>query len=65
MADSTKKSRKIAISFIEILDKADIEARMWNKIKNFIDLQYESEKDKSKLNYDKNALEKQVNGQIW
>lgn len=60
-----EEARKIAITFIETLEQADIESSTWNKIKNFIDYQYECEKNKSKLNCDKNALMKLVNGQIW
>lgn len=65
MGGNTKKAREIAIDFIEILEKSNIEARMWNKIKNFIDCQYEKEKNKSKLKCNKNALENLANGQIW
>lgn len=60
-----EKSREIAIKFIKDLEKNNIEARLWEKIKNFIDNQYENEKNKSKLKCDKSALEKLANGQIW
>ena len=65
MKENTEKAREIAIDFIEILEKFNVEAGMWNKIKNFIDCQYEKEKNKSKLKCNKNALENLANGQIW
>ena len=65
MKENIEKAKEIAVDFIEILEKSNIEARIWNKIKNFIDYQYEKEKNKSKLKCDKNALKNLANGQIW
>lgn len=63
--DEIKKARRIALCIIEILEETKIEARLWDKIKNFIDYEYNKEKSKSKLNCDKNILIDQVNVQIW
>ena len=63
--DEIKKARELALCIIEMLEGTEISARLWDKIKNFIDYQYEREKNKSKLNCDKYALMNQVNGQIW
>lgn len=60
-----EQTREIAIKLVEILEENNVEAKMWDKIKIFIDCQYEREKNKSKLKCDKNALEKLANGQIW
>lgn len=65
MKENIEKAKEIAVDFIEILEKSNIEVRIWNKIKNFIDYQYEKEKNKSKLKCDKNTLKNLANGQIW
>lgn len=63
--EEVKLAKEIALNFIEILEEKQIDAKSWNKIESFINLQYEKEKSKSKLSCNKIALVKLINGQMW
>ncbi len=63
--EEIKIAKEVALNFIKVLEEKQINYRLWNKIENFINLQYETEKSKSRLNCDKDALIKSINGQMW
>ena len=63
--EDIEKIRDITMAFMDKIQKERINLKELEKMKNFIDGQFAIEKNKSKLNCDKNALRKLINGQIW